>query len=64
MLNLDGFVKLTENEVIWLTDKDGEPFWKPKIEEPGKSYCLVISKVASVSFSSKPLSYSLRGDRK
>jgi hypothetical protein len=57
---MDGFVKLTPDDVVWYTDKDGEPQWKPKHPEPGKSYCLVLPKVDGNAFSTKPLLKSLR----
>ena len=60
MLNLDGLVKLTVDDVLWYTDKDGEPQWKPKNPEPGKSYCLVLPKLGGNAFSTKPVSGSLR----
>lgn len=60
MLNMDGFVKLTVNDVVWYTDEDGEPHWKPKNPESGKSYCLVLPKMDSCAFSTKPLFKSLR----
>lgn len=55
MLNMDGFVKLTVGDVVWLTDDDGEPYWKPKNPEPGKSYCLVLPPINTSPFQSVPL---------
>lgn len=60
MMNMNGVVKLTVDDVIWYTDEDGEPHWRPKNPEPGKSYCLLIPKVSGESFSGKPLFNALR----
>lgn len=55
MLNINDFIKLTVDDVIWYTDEDGEPHWKPKSPEPWKSYCLLLPKISGESFSGKPL---------
>lgn len=55
MLNMDGFIKLTADEVVWSTHADGEPQWKAKNPEPDKNYCLMLSKVESNAFSTQPL---------
>jgi hypothetical protein len=54
MMNLNGAVELTPDDVIWYTDREGEPCWKPKNPEPGKTYCLVIPPIPGGVFASKP----------
>lgn len=49
--NLDGFIKLSLDDVEWYTDKDGEPYWKPKNPIPGESYCLMIPEMTKGIFS-------------
>jgi hypothetical protein len=64
MMNVDGFVMLTASDVIWYAGEDGEPHWKPKNPEPGKSYCLLLPNVFGNSFSGKPLFNTLRNSGK
>lgn len=64
MLNLDGFIKLTVNDVVWYTDNDGESYWTPKNPQPGKSYCLELPKIGEGGvFKTQPLLYTLRQSR-
>jgi hypothetical protein len=59
MMNLNKAVELTPVDVIWYTDGEGEPCWKPKNPEPGKTYCLVIPPIAGGAFASKSLLHRL-----
>lgn len=63
MMSLNGFVELGVDDVVWYTDAEGEPHWKPKNPEPGKSYCLLLPKIPRESFSGKSLSQSLGSPR-
>jgi hypothetical protein len=60
MINLDGFVKLTVEDVTWSQDGEGEIQWKPKNQARGKSYCLLLPTISGKSFTGKPLFDSFR----
>lgn len=58
-MNLNGFVKLTVDDVVWYTDAEGEPQWKPKHPKPGERYYLQLPRVEG-SFIGEPLFMALR----